>query len=108
MRRFRELAAAEPPLRLEGWLIGVLLRLPGERAPVRHFYAVAIGDRARAEWAALDRAMLLGDIASSPHAGLEPVEAIKALTPHAFDWSGLKDGEVRPLGTKQPRRWLAA
>jgi hypothetical protein len=106
MRRFRELAeaAAPPP---QGWLIGVLVRLPGETAPARHFWAVAVADRARAEWAAADRAMLLGDIASSPFRGTEPVEAIRALTPHAFDWSGLKDGEVRALGTKQPRRWLS-
>lgn len=108
MRRFRELALAAEAKPRQGWLIGVLVRLPGEAAPVRHFYAVALADRARAEWAALDRAMLLGDIASSPWRGTEPVEAIKALTPHAFDWSGLKDGEVRALGTKQPRRWLGA
>ncbi len=106
MRRFRELAVPLSPR--AGWLIGVLVRLPGEAAPVRHFYAVGLGDRARAEWAALDRAMLLGDIASSPFQGTEPVEAMAALKPHAFDWSGLADGEVRPLGTKSPRRWLAA
>lgn len=108
MRRFRELAAADPAPRLAGWLVGVLVRLPGERDPVRHFWAAAVADRAKAEWAAADRAMLVGDIASSPFRGTEPVEAIKALTPHAFDWSGLKDGEVRALGTKQPRRWLTA
>ena len=107
MRRFRDLAAAVPPP-LSGWLIGVLVRVAGEAAPQRQFYAVAIADRNQAEWAAADRAMLLGDIASSPFKGTEPVEAIKALTPYAFDWSGLKDGEVRPLGTKQPRRWLTA
>jgi hypothetical protein len=108
MRRFRDLAAADPAPRLAGWLIGVLVRPAGETEPVRQFYAVAMPDRNRAEWAAADRAMLLGDIASSPWRGTEPVEAIKALTPYAFDWSGLKDGEVRPLGTKQPRRWLTA
>jgi hypothetical protein len=107
MRRFRDLAAADAPP-LSGWLIGVLVRPPGEAEPERQFYAVALGDRNRAEWAAADRAMVIGDIASSPWRGIEPVEAIKALTPHAFDWSGLKDGEVRPLGTKQPRRWLSA
>ena len=107
MRRFRDLAAVDlPPL--QGWLVGVLVRLPGEREPQRHFWAVAVADRAKAEWAAADRAMLVGDIASSPWRGTEPVEAIRALTPHAFDWSGLKDGEVRALGTKQPRRWLSA
>ena len=107
MRRFRDLAAADSKP-LAGWLIGILVRLPGEAQPVRQFYAVAFAERAKAEWAAADRAMLAGDIASSPWRGTEPVEAIKALTPHAFDWSGLKDGEVRPLGTKQPRRWLSA
>jgi hypothetical protein len=105
MRRFRELAVAAPPR--AGWLIGVLVRLPGEAEPVRQFYAVAMEDRARAEWAAADLAMLSGDIASSPWRGTEPVEAMKRLGPHAFDWSGLKDGETRALGTKQPRRWLA-
>ena len=108
MRRFRELAAADPALRLAGWLVGVLVRLPGESETVRQFYAVGLADRARAEWAAADLAMLTGDIASSPWRGIEPVEAIKALKPDAFDWSGLKDGEVRALGTKQPRRWLSA
>ena len=108
MRRFRDLAAADPAPRLAGWLIGVLVRLPGEVEPVRQFYAVAVPDRNRAEWAAADRAMLLGDIASSPWRGTEPVEAVKALTPHVFDWSGLLVGVVRVLGTKQPRRWLTA
>jgi len=108
MRRFRELAVAPEAPPRAGWLVGVLVRLPGETEPRRHFWAVALADRAKAEWAAADRAMLIGDIASSPWRGTEPVEAIKALAPHAFDWSGLKDGEARALGTKQPRRWLAA
>jgi len=107
MRRFRELAAFDPKLKLAGWLVGVLVRLPGEAEPARHFWAVALADRNKAEWAAADRAMLIGDIASSPWRGIEPVEAIKAITPYAFDWSGLKDGEVMALGTKQPRRWLS-
>lgn len=105
MRRFRELAIPGP--KRAGWLIGVLVRLPGEPEPVRQFYAVGLEDRARAEWAAADLAMLTGDIASSPWRGTEPVEAMKRLGPYAFDWSGLKDGETRALGTKQPRRWLA-
>jgi len=105
MRRFRELAVAAPPR--VGWLIGVLVRLPGEAEPVRQFFAVALEDRARAEWAAADLAMLGGDIASSPWRGTEPVAAMKRLGPFAFEWSGLKDGETRALGTKNPRRWLA-
>ena len=105
MRRFRDLAVLGPPR--QGWLIGILVRLPGEAEPTRHFYAVGLADRARAEWAAADLAMLLGDIASSPHKGTEPVDAMAPLTANAFDWSGLKDGEVRALGWKWPRRWLA-
>lgn len=104
MRRFRELAVAGPPR--VGWLIGVLVRPPGEAEPLRQFFAIGIEDRARAEWAAADRAMLIGDIASSPWRGIEPVESMKRLGPHAFEWSGLKDGETRALGTKHPRRWL--
>ena len=107
MRRFRELAEAAPQP-LSGWLVGVLVRVAGEAEPVRRFYAVGLADRAKAEWAAADRAMLIGDIASSPFRGMEPVDAMKALRPDAFDWSGLKAGEVRDLGTKQPRRWLSA
>ena len=44
MRRFRDLAVAAPPR--AGWLIGVLVRLPGEAEPARHFYAVGLEDRA--------------------------------------------------------------
>jgi hypothetical protein len=106
MRRFRDLAAPEPPVPV-GWLIGVLVVPPGERVPVRHFWAIGIGDRARAEWAAADRAMLLGDIASSPYQGTEPVEAMTPLSRNSFSWSGLTEGEARALGVKWPRRWLA-
>ncbi len=107
MRRFRDLAAALPPVPT-GWLIGVLVRVPGEAEPVRYFYAVAKEDRALAEWAAADRAMLLGDIASSPYRGTEPVETMTQLARHTVDWSGLAAGEVRALGVKWPRRWLAS
>ena len=106
MKRFRDLALPAPPPRA-GWLIGILVRLPGEALPLRHFYAVGLQDRAKAEWAAADRAILIGDIASSPHLGTEPVEAMTALGAYAFEWSGLTDGEVRALGSKWPRRWLA-
>jgi hypothetical protein len=107
LRRFRDLAAAAPPPP-KGWLVGILVRPDGEPGPVRQFYAVGLEDRARAEWAAADRAMLLGEIASSPHRGIEPVEAMAPLTLKAFAWSGLAPGEVRALGAKSPRRWLAA
>jgi hypothetical protein len=104
MRRFRELATQEPlPV---GWLIGVLVKLADQPMPVRHFWAVGLEDRAKAEWAAADRAMLLGDIASSPHQGTEPVEAMIQLSRTSFSWSGLAGGEVRALGVKWPRRWL--
>ena len=106
MRRFRELAVAEPlPV---GWLIGVLVRVEGAAEPVRHYYAVGYEDRARAEWAAADRAIQLGDIASSPYRGTEPVEAMKQLSRTSFAWSGLAHNEVRALGVKWPRRWLTA
>ncbi len=106
MRRFREIDpnAPAPP---SGWLVGVLVRLPGEREPVRHFWAVALDDRNKAEWAAADRAIEMGDIASSPFKGTEPVEAMTRIARHAFEWSGLQRGEVRALGWKWPRRWLA-
>ncbi len=105
MRRFRDLAVPEPaPV---GWLIGVLVKLADQPQPVRHFWAIGIEDRARAEWAAADRAMLLGDIASSPYRGTEPVEAMTPLSRASFSWSGLEAGEVRALGVKWPRRWLA-
>jgi hypothetical protein len=105
LKRFRELAVAEPlPV---GWLVGVLVKTPETAEPVRHFYAVGHEDRARAEWAAADLAMQLGDIASSPHRGTEPVETLRQLSRASFDWSGLTRGEVRPLGVKWPRRWLS-
>lgn len=105
MRRFRDLDGPAAPPR-KGWLVGVLVRAPGEAEPVRQFYAVGLDDRARAEWAAADSAIQTGDIASSPHRGVEPVEAMVLLGPGAFAWSGLKAGEVRALGFKWPRRWL--
>ena len=104
MRRFRELAVAEPlPV---GWLVGVLVKVDGNAEPVRHFYAIGYDDRARAEWAAADRAMLIGDIASSPYKGAEPVETMTRLSRTSFGWSGLAANEVRALGAKWPRRWL--
>jgi len=91
-----------------GWMIGVLVEGEGRAsAPSRLFFAVAQPDRARAEWAAADRAMLAGTISASPHGGMEPVEAIAELTAHKMDQLGLAAGQVRALGDRWPRRWLA-
>jgi hypothetical protein len=92
---------------MDGWMIGVLIEQADEPAPVRHFYAVAQADRARAEWAAADRAMTAGAIATSPVAGMEPVDALGALSGRAMDLLGLKPGEVRALGRRWPRRWMS-
>ena len=90
-----------------GWMIAVMVELAGERAPLRHYYAVAQADRARAEWAAVDSAMTVGAVAMSPVRGLEPVEAVSSLSARAIGALGLAPGQVRAFGQKQPRRWLA-
>jgi uncharacterized protein YjiS (DUF1127 family) len=92
---------------ITGWIIGVLVELPGEPAPARHFFAVAQPDRALAEWAAADRAMLIGAIAASPYRSMEPVDALGELSAHAISQLGLAKGELKPLGRKWPRRWLS-
>ncbi|MDR3471415.1 MAG: hypothetical protein P4M09_06960 [Devosia sp.] len=89
-----------------GWMIGVMVELPGEVAPLRHFFAVAHDDRAKAEWKAIDQAQLIGRIASSPVKGLEPVHAISELSARTVAKLALKPGEVRGLGWRWPRRWL--
>jgi hypothetical protein len=89
-----------------GWMIGVLLELDDEPNPLRHFYAVAQPDQARAEWAAADRALLAGVIASSPYGGMEPVEALGALSGHALRHLALQPGQTKELGRKWPRRFL--
>jgi hypothetical protein len=88
-----------------GWLIGVMVELDGEPGPVRHFFAVGNEDRAAAEWKAIDGALRLGPVASSPVAGLEPVHALGELSPKTIHIHGLRPGEVRPLGRKTPRLW---
>lgn len=90
-----------------GWMIGVLVETPGEPQPTRHFYAVSRADRARAEWAAADQALGVGAIAASPYAGMEPVEAVAALSARAIALLGLDEGEMKALGTRWPRRWLS-
>ena len=89
-----------------GWVIGVMVELPGETAPVRHFYAIGHEDRAKAEWTAIDNAMLIGQIATSPVGGLEPVEALGFLSTPAMRSLGLAPGHTRALGDRWPRRWL--
>ncbi len=90
-----------------GWLIGVMVEVAGEPKPLRHFFAVGFDDRAKAEWSAIDRAMLIGPVASSPVGGLEPVHMVAELTPKTIRTLALKPGEVRALGWRWPRRWIA-
>jgi hypothetical protein len=89
-----------------GWLIGVMVEVAGEPAPVRHFFAVGFEDRAKAEWRAIDSALLIGKVASSPVGGLEPVHMISEIAPKTTHILALKAGEVRPLGWRWPRRWI--
>lgn len=89
-----------------GWVIAVLVELRGEPQAVRHFYALGFEDQGKAEWTAVDRALALGAVATSPVGGQEPVQAMARLTPQRMKSLGLADGEVRELGWKWPRRWL--
>ena len=89
------------------WMVGVMVELPDEPAPVRHFFAVGHEDRNRAEWAAIDQAIVVGSVATSPIGGVEPVEAFAQLSPRVVKRMGLMDGRVQPLGRLWPRRWLA-
>ena len=91
-----------------GWLIGVMVEEAGEPAPRRHFFAVGHDDRAKAEWCAIDRAQLIGRVATSPVGGLEPVHMIRELEPRTIRVQALKAGEVRALGWRWPRPWLPA
>jgi hypothetical protein len=89
-----------------GWLIGVMVELAGEPIALRHFFAVGCVDRARAEWRAIDKALLIGRVAGSPVGGLEPVHAVGELSARTTRTLALKDDEVRNLGWRWPRRWL--
>lgn len=89
-----------------GWLIGVMVELVGEPLALRHFFAVGHEDRAKAEWRAIDRALLIGNVAASPVRGLEPVHAVSELSPKTIKALALKTGEVRSLGWRWPRRWI--
>ncbi|MHB8286895.1 MAG: hypothetical protein ACYDD1_19765 [Caulobacteraceae bacterium] len=89
-----------------GWMIGVLVDVAGEGAPARYFFAIAKADQAQAEWAAVDRASGAGAIAAIPFRGMEPVEAIGAISAGTIKAMGLVAGETRALGRKWPRRWI--
>lgn len=89
-----------------GWLIGVLVEVPGEPGPLRHYFAVGHEEQAKSEWTAVDLAGRAGRVASSPAGGQEPVQAIRALSPAKMKTLGLAPGEVRELGWRHPRRWL--
>lgn len=89
-----------------GWLVGVLLELPGEPAPLRHYFAIGHEDQGKSEWTAVDWAGRAGRVAASPVGGQEPVEAIRPLTAAKMKTLGLAQGEVRELGWRHPRRWL--
>jgi hypothetical protein len=97
------MAVVRPPV---GWMIGVMVELEPGAAPVRCYFAVGRPDRNRAEWAAVDAALPLGPVATSPHGGNEPVEALAPLSPDVARVMGLKDGEVKALGSRWPRRWI--
>jgi hypothetical protein len=89
-----------------GWLIAVLVELPGEPAPLRCYFAVGHEDQGKSEWTAVDWAGRQGRVAMSPRGGQEPVEAVRALAPAKMKDLGLAPGEVRELGWRHPRRWL--
>ena len=74
--------------------------------PLRHFFAVGYEDRNKAEWKAVDSALLIGRVATSPVGGLEPVHAVSALSAKTIGALALKPSEVRSLGWRWPRRWL--
>ena len=90
-----------------GWLIGVMVELAGEPIALRHFFAVGHEDRAKAEWKAIDRALLIGPVSASPVGGLEPVHMVSELSAKTIKSLALKPSEVRSLGWRWPRKWMS-
>lgn len=84
-----------------------MIEVAGEPAPLRHYFAIGEEERAKAEWTAVDHALVVGAVCSSPVGHLEPVEALKHLTPARMKTLGLSAGQVRPLGSNLPRKWLS-
>jgi uncharacterized membrane protein len=89
-----------------GWLIGVMVELADEPVALRHFFAVGHAERAKAEWSAVDSALLIGAVATSPVGGLEPVHAVSELSARTVGALALGPREVRSLGWRWPRRWI--
>jgi hypothetical protein len=89
-----------------GWIVGVLVTLEGETTAVLRHFAVGKPDQQRAEWAAIDRAVSLGPVATSPLRGEEPVRAISPVSAALGVTLGLAPGEVRDIGPRLPRKWL--
>ena len=52
-----------------GWMIGVMVELAGEPAPLRHYFAIGHEDQGKSEWTAVDWAGRAGRVAD----GLEEV-----------------------------------
>src|SRR5262245_2248833 len=92
-----------PPV---AWIVGVLATPEGEAGPARFYFAVGKPDQQRAEWAAVDHALAIGPVATSPLRGEEPVRAIAPLIAAQAKQMGLGMDEVRAFGRKLPRRWL--
>ncbi len=89
-------------------MIGVMVELADEPAALRHFFAVGKEERAQAEWKAIDHALSIGRVATSPVGGLEPVHAVGPVSPRIAGVLALKPGEVRALGRRWPRRWIGS
>lgn len=89
-----------------GWVVAVLVERPGQ-TPSRRYFAIGEAERERAEWAAVDMAIGLGEaVAASPVGGQEPVETLASLTLARMSRLGLSPGSRRDLGDQRPRRWL--
>lgn len=87
-------------------MIGVMVEADGAAGHVRHYYAVGHDEQAKAEWTAVDLALQLGGVATSPIGGVEPVQAIRRIPPQRMSALGLAAGQTVALGWKHPRRWL--
>ncbi len=58
------------------WLIGVIVELWDQPVALHHYFAVGDEDRAKAEWKAIDQALLIGHAAVSQVGDLKAVHAI--------------------------------